>query len=153
LTTESGPDAVLQRVADHYRESVPQLLNLPTRQAAFEKIWSGLDFRNLSIDVLTVIWSKTLVTKKIRRALGIHTTPRTIASYMVNNLPSENFTELREAGRLVVEPCCGSATFLVEAMQHIRGQLPRILSPQERHAYFQDVLAGFEVETFGVEIA
>ncbi len=153
FTTETGPDAVLQKVADHYRESVPQLLNLPTRQAAFEKIWSGLDFRNLSIDVLTSIWSKTLVTKKVRKALGIHTTPRTIANYIVSNLPLESFRRLKEINGLVVEPCCGSATLLVEAMQRIRTELPRTLSPQERHTYFQDVLAGFEVETFGVEIA
>jgi N-6 DNA Methylase len=152
LSTEAGPDAVLQQVANHYRESVPLLLNLQTRRAAFEKIWSGLDFRNLSIDVLTAIWSKTLVTKRTRRALGIHTTPRTIANYLVGNLPSENFERLRENGGVVVEPFCGSATFLVEAMQRIRGQLLH-MSPQERHAYFQSVLAGFEVETFGVEIA
>lgn len=153
LTEENGPDPVLRKVADHYREPVLSLLNLPARQAAFERIWSRLDFRNLSIDVLTTIWSKTLVTKKVRRALGIHTTPRTIASYIVNNLPEGHFKELREVGAVVVEPCCGSATFLVEAMQRIREGMPHSLSPQQRHAYFQDVLVGFEVETFGVEIA
>lgn len=153
LTAEDGPDAVLQKVANHYQEPALTLLNLPARQAAFEKIWSKLDFRNLSIDVLTAIWSKTLVTRKVRNALGIHTTPRTIASYIVNNLPEKNFKGLRETKATVVEPCCGSATFLVETMQRIRDGMPHALSPKERHAYFQDALVGFEIETFGVEIA
>lgn len=103
LTQEVGPDAVLRKVAEHYGETFPRILNLPTRQAAFEVIWSGLDFRNLSIDVLTVIWSKTLVTKKVRMALGIHPTPRTITSYIVNNLPAASFVGLKEAGGLIVE--------------------------------------------------
>src|SRR5262249_45225575 len=85
--------------------------------------------------------------------LGIHTTPRTVASYIVNNLPVEGFEGLKEAKRLIVEQCCGSATFLVEAMQRVRVGLPTSYSPQERHAYFRDVLEGFEIETFGVEIA
>ena len=76
LTRDTGPDTVLRHVADHYGEQFPKVLNLQARQAAFDQIWSRLDFRNLSIDVLTFIWSTTLVTKEIRDTLGIHTTPR-----------------------------------------------------------------------------
>src|SRR6266545_724749 len=153
LTQDDGPDAVLQLVAKHYGETFPKLLNQSAREAAFERIWSGLDFKNLSIDILTAIWSKTLVTKEVRTGLGIHTTPRAVASYVVNRLPRESFIDLKQTAGLVVEPCCGSATFLVEAMQRIRDELPRSMSPQQRHAYFQNVLVGVETETFGVEVA
>src|SRR5207248_2045606 len=76
LTKESGPDVLLQHVAEHYGEPTSRLLNLQARHSAFDEIWSRLDFRNLSVDVLTFIWSTTLVTEEIRDALGIHTTPR-----------------------------------------------------------------------------
>ncbi|MCX6831813.1 MAG: N-6 DNA methylase, partial [candidate division Zixibacteria bacterium] len=153
LTKEAGPDIVLQRVAEHYGEAFSRILNLPARQAAFDELWSRLDFRNLSIDVLTFIWSTTLVTKEIRDSLGIHTTPRPVAKYIVDRLPQESFVDLKEKGGLVVEPCCGSAVFLVEAMQRIRDQLPNSLSPRQRHDHFRRALVGFEQETFGIEIA
>ena len=153
LTKDAGPDAVLRYVAEHYGEAFTRVLNLPTRKAAFDQIWSRLDFRNLSIDVLTFIWSTTLVTKEIRDALGIHTTPRTVAKYIVDRLPAESFAGLDDNGGLVVEPCCGSAVFLVEAMQRIRDQLPSNLSPEQRHDHFRRALVGFEQETFGIEVA
>lgn len=153
LTKDVGPDAVLRDVAEHYGETYARILNLPTRQAAFDQIWSRLDFRNLSIDVLTFIWSTTLVTKDIRDSLGIHTTPRTVAKYIVDHLPAESFADLDENDGLIVEPCCGSAVFLVEAMERIREQLPVNLSPEERHNRFRRALVGIEQETFGIEIA
>jgi len=153
LDVDSGPDAVLQHVADHYGEPFPRILNLHARQAAFNEIWSRLDFRNLSIDVLTFIWSTTLVTAENRDALGIHTTPRAVAKYIVDHLPQESFAHLDDNGGVVVEPCCGSAVFLVEAMQRIRDQLPSNLTPQQRHDRFRRALVGFEQETFGIEIA
>lgn len=153
LSKASGADSVLQSVADHYGESVSRLLNVQARQAAFNEIWSRLDFRNLSIDVLTLIWSTTLVTNEVRNSLGIHTTPRSVAKYVVDRLPQDSFANLKEKGGIVIEPCCGSAVFLVEAMQRIRDQLPNTLSPQQRHERFRRALVGFEQETFGIEIA
>ena len=43
--------------------------------------------------------------------------------------------------------------FLVEAMQRIRDQLPRTLTPEQRHNRLRQVLVGFEKETFGIEVA
>ena len=66
LTKEAGPDAILEQVAEYYGEKASRVLNLPARQSALDAIWSGLDFRNLSIDVLTSTWSTTLVDKEVR---------------------------------------------------------------------------------------
>jgi N-6 DNA Methylase len=52
----------------------------------------------------------------------------------------------------VFEPCCGSASFLIGAMGHLRHRLFG-MTPRERHAYFVKHLAGVEQEPFGIEIS
>ena len=100
--------------------------------------------------MLTYIWAFIFVTDDVRRALGIHSTPRTIAKYIVDRMP---FEAIPEAERRVVEPCCGSATFLHAALHRLRDLLPRTLTAEERHDYFRRMLSGFEQEVVGVEIS
>ncbi|HVA51801.1 MAG TPA: N-6 DNA methylase [Pirellulales bacterium] len=146
----SNPDEVLAAVADYYGEHLPAMLNRASREAVYKKLWGGVDLRNVSIDVLTHIWANTFVSKDIREALGIHSTPRSVAKFIVDQLPFEAFDTHR---RIVVEPCCGSATFLVSAMQRLRELLPSNTDHKARHKYFTSKLLGFEQEAIGVEIA
>jgi hypothetical protein len=150
LDTLCGPDEVLSRVQKHYRERWPKLLNRDARQAAFDHIWSKMDFRNLSVDVLSHVWSRTLVTGALRKRLGIHRTPRSIVRYIIENLP---FSKADVKDRVVVEPCCGSAVFLVGALNRLRDLLDKDVGPQERHEYFKSMLHGFEKDPFGTEIS
>lgn len=143
-------DDVLSAVARHYSQAPPRLLDRVTREVIHDSLWDSLDFRNLSVDVLTYIWSSIFVTDDLRRTLGIHSTPRTVAKYIVDRLP---FEAIPERERRVVEPCCGSATFLRAALHRLRDLLPRTLTAEERHDYFKRMLAGFEQEVVGVEIS
>jgi len=151
FTSLSGtdPDEVLAAVAKHYRTDVPRLLNKAARETATECTWNALDFRNLSVEVLSQIWSNTLVDKDTRRKLGIHRTSRTIVRYIVERVP---FSPFGDDKRVVFEPCSGSAAFLIGAMQALRPTLFGA-SPQERHDYFVKHLVGAEYEPFGVEIS
>src|ERR1017187_10365374 len=72
------PDVLIGAVASYYRESPPELLNRSARNVAASRIWTELDFRNLSVDVLAQIWARTLVDRVTRKRLGIHLTPRSI---------------------------------------------------------------------------
>jgi hypothetical protein len=150
LKNTSSADEVLKRVARHYREPLPVLLNQAARAEVFNVIWSGFDFRNLSIDVLTQMWTTTFVSNEVRKRLGIHATPRTIAKYIVDNLP---FEDICPQDRIVLEPCCGSATFLTAALQRLRDELGQEIAPRDRHQYLKDHLVGFEKEAFGIEIS
>jgi hypothetical protein len=144
-----GADAVLEAVARQYREPASRLLNKPSRDAAFSRIWPSMNFRNLSVEVLAELWSTALVTPEVRKEYGIHRTPRTIAKYIVDRMP---FNNVDDDHRIVLEPCCGSAVFLVAAMNRLRQQQWG-LSPRARHDYFTQHLVGYEVEPFGVEIS
>ncbi len=150
LRRDADCDKVLAAVAKHYSEALPRLLDRVTRQIIHDSLWDSLDFRNLSVDVLTYIWSIIFVTDDVRRRLGIHSTPRTVAKYIVDRLP---FEAIPEGERRVVEPCCGSATFLHAALHRLRDLLPRTLTAKKRHDYFKRMLVGFEQEVVGVEIS
>ncbi|MBX3303244.1 MAG: N-6 DNA methylase [Nitrospira sp.] len=149
LTLKPDPDAVLAAIAKQYKTQPPKLLNREAREAAMQGIWTEMDFRNLSVEVLAQIWSMTLVDAATRKRLGIHRTSRTIVRYIVERIP---FSSLGDDERIVFEPCCGSASFLIGAMNHLRHNLFGA-SPEERHKYFAKHLAGVEQDPFGVEIS
>ena len=142
------PDAIIAAVANHYCQDVPQLLNRHAREAAFAHTWNKLDFRNLSVEVLSQIWSTTLVDRETRKRLGIHRTPRSIVKYIVDRIP---FTSSGDDSLLVFEPCSGSAAFLIGAIHALRARTFGE-SPEERHQYFVKHLAGAEQDPFAVEI-
>lgn len=144
------PNDVLERVAEHYNEDVGRLLTETTREAVLDRIWGLMDFRHLSVEVLSQIWSRTLVTDATRERLGIHRTPYSLVRYIVDRMPLE---PLPAAGEFVVEPCCGSAVFLVAALNRMRDIIGAGMSALERHKYFRKVLRGFERDQFGKEIA
>jgi hypothetical protein len=145
------PDELLAAIAKQYRsEAVPILLNRQARQAAADRIWNKLDFRNLSVEVLSQMWSTTLVDHDTRKRLGIHRTSRTLVRYIVERvLPS---AESGDDKKIILEPCSGSAVFLIGAMNFLRPKLFG-MSPSERHNYFVRHLAAIENDPFGVEIS
>lgn len=151
LSVDSDPDRILERVASHYSEKIrPQSINKAARTALQRVIWGNVDFRNLSVEVLAEIWSNTLVTPELRKKLGIHSTPRALVKYMVDRIP---FESIPEDSRYVLEPCCGSARFLVAALQRLRSLLSLGMTPRERHRYFARMLSGYETDPFGIEIS
>jgi len=142
------PDDILAAVARHYRADLPRLLNADARRVAARNVWRDLDFRNLSVEVLAYIWSKTLVDRDTRKRLGIHRTPRALVRYIVERIPFP----VGDDDRIVFEPCSGSAAFLIGALNHLRSNLV-LTAPQERHKYFVKHLSGMEYDPFGVEIS
>ena len=145
------PDELLSAVAKQYSsEVVPSLLNGEARHAAVDRIWSKLDFRNLSVEVLSQMWSTTLVDNDTRKRLGIHRTSRTLVRYIVERLLP--FAGSGDDKKIILEPCSGSAVFLIGAMNFLRPKLFG-MSPPERHDYFVHHLAAIEKDPFGVEIS
>lgn len=147
---DADPAAIHAAVAKHYRVTDPPPLNREARAAAAASVWSDLDFRNLSVEALAHIWSRTLVDPQTRKELGIHRTPRSIVRYLVDRL----LPAAASGGdaRIVFEPCSGSAAFLIGALNHLRPRLT-MTSPQERHRFFVGHLAGMEKDPFGAEIS
>ena len=150
LDAPSDPRGALQKVCDYYKEPQNHTTDLDTQHAVAAALWTGFGFQNLSVDVLALIAENTLVDEDLRRLYGIHSTPRSIARYMVEHLPVE---QLSEHERAVVEPCAGHAVFLVAALKRLRDLLGADWSGQERHRYFVKRLFGFEQDAFAREVS
>lgn len=146
-------DDALRIVARHYKTELPRLLNRAAREEAARHIWTEMDFRNLSVEVLAQTWATTLVDDQTRKKLGIHRTSRTIVKYIVDRIVALcDFTQVDDDRRIIFEPFSGSAVFLVGAMNALRNQL-FLMDAKERHKYFTKHLSGLETEPFGVEIS
>ena len=144
----AGP--FLDRVAAYYNEPGPAAIGDPiVQQLVVDRLWAGVNLKNISVEALAYVWENTLLTPADRRAKGIHATPPSIARYIVRRL----FPDDASLPGCVVEPCCGAATFLIAAMQRLRELLPHTMSDRERHKYFKRVLYGFDTEPFGLEVA
>lgn len=150
LKLSGDSDQLLDAVAKHYRVEMPRLLTRDARQIAADRIWKEFDFRNLSVEVLVQIWANTLVDDETKRELGIHPTSRSIVRYIVERIIP--FSRSGNDRRIILEPCSGSAVFLMGAMNNLR---PRLfaMDATERHRYFVNHLAGIEADPFGVEIS
>ena len=149
--TDNDVDVILDLVRDYYGETEPLLADRHTRQTAGSLLWNNIDFQNLSVEVLAYIYEHTLVDDESRRALGTHSTPYSVARYIVHQLPFEQIKD--ENHRFVVEPCSGHGVFLVAALQRLRDLLDPLLNVAKRHEYFVRMLSGFEIDPFALEVS
>jgi hypothetical protein len=149
FTNNPSADDLLRAVSNQYREKSTGLLTKRAREVASSHIWTKLNFKNVSVDVLSQIWSNTLVDDAVRDKLGIHRTSKSIVDYIINRIA---FTQQTSPGLFVLEPCCGSGAFLIGAMNALRRQLFG-LTAKDRHRYFTQTLRGIEKDAFGAEIS
>lgn len=144
----SPPDELFAKVADHYGEKSTEGDRF-TKKLIYDALWSGFGLGNLSVDVLAFLYEDFLVTPHLRETRGIHATRPSVARYVVNHLPLEDVP----AGRMVVEPCCGGAAFLVAGLQRFRQLLPRTTRQVVRHEYARSRLFGADLDAFALEVA
>lgn len=140
---------VLQKVCGFYNESHNHVSDRATQEAVAATLWTKLGFQNLSVDALALIAEDTLIDSGSRKEHGIHSTPRSIARYVVEHLP---IGDIDEDKRIIVEPCSGHGVFLVAALKRMRDLLGPGWTEQERHRYFIKNLHGFERDAFAREV-
>jgi hypothetical protein len=145
---------ILDTIASYY--SLPELLVEPNslEAYAFRLAWDalrgGINCQNISSDDLAFVYENTFVTPEIRRELGTHSTPRQVAEYIVARLGLHR----HDAGHLrIYEPFAGAAVFLTSALRHMRELLPLNWTPQQRHDFMINHLAGDERDAFACEVA
>jgi len=149
------PVDVLFAVEKHYNAGKADISFKDKWRAALASaasLFSGAgSFGVVSPETLAYVYERTLVTKTLRKKLGIHATPPWLVDYVVwqlydwiGNIPVED--------RHVFEPACGHAPFLLSAMRllrleaHDRGEA-------EVHKYLKSHIHGVEIDDFAREIA
>jgi len=145
----------LQKVHNHYNsgqaiDKITQSQEEGLKAAAMLMDEFG-SLRHLTIESLAYVYENTLITEKIRKALGIHATPSYLVDYIVWQLASR-IEEIPQENRIVLEPTCGHAPFLISAARLLREMLDEN-NPKKRHDYLKRHLVGIEVDPFAREIA
>jgi hypothetical protein len=148
------PLKILQKAEQHsgsgLLEKLPETF-LDKRILA--KAWSGisgtLHFQNLSVPDLADTYESSFINDKTRKELGVHSTPRGLADYIVEHLP---WDDLPVDKRLVFEPFNGHGIFLACAMERLGRDLDPNLTPPQRHKYFQKMLVGVEKDPLAIEV-
>ena len=149
-------DNVLARVARHYG-SRPQHALSQRRRKALVAAAGILDthssLRLVSTETLARVADEVLITKETRKALGTHCTPAWLVNYIVQRL-APWIEEQPASRRLVYEPGCGHAPFLVAMLRLFSGMKPCVtMDDAARHAWLQSRLAGAETDDFAREVA
>ncbi|MCC6227735.1 MAG: N-6 DNA methylase [Phycisphaerales bacterium] len=151
----SKPKAVLHAVAAHYdtankKPAAPASGYDVLKDAAALLATAG-SFAVVSPESLAYVYEHTLVTKELRKKLGIHATPPWLVDYMVWQL-YDWVREIPVEDRHVFEPACGHAPFLLSMMRLLRMEMPG-KTDKAVHAYLKDHIHGVEIDDFAREIA
>jgi hypothetical protein len=107
-------------------------------------------FASLTTEMLGHAYENTLVTPELRRQRGIYYTPQRLTRHVLAMLPIES---LPLSKRVILDPCCGSGSFLVQGMERLSGLAPKDWSSSELHAYLRRSLIGRDVDDLAREIA
>jgi hypothetical protein len=151
----SKPKAVLQAVAAHYDTTnttpAKPASGYDVLKDAATLLASAGSFTVVSPESLAYVYEHTLVTKELRKKLGIHATPPWLVDYMVWQL-YDWVREIRAEDRHVFEPACGHAPFLLTMMRLLRMEM-HDKTDNAVHAYLKDHIHGVEIDDFAREIA
>lgn len=154
LTQSDNVTDVLQTIEKKYHvgeDAGPTFRDPVVETLVWDALREGIDLHNLSPETLAFVYENALVDKDLRRRNGIHSTPPLVADYLLRQLPVDR---LPEAERVVFEPFCGNAPFLLAAMRRLRELLnPADFTSAEIHQYLVKRLLGIEILPFAREIA
>lgn len=145
---------VLSSVARHYGGAVPVLAANPkwrTRvDAAAALAWKfGADLRQIGPEAIGYVYESSLIAAATRKDLGTHSTPPFIVEYVLGRL-RDAILSIPVERRVVVEPACGHAAFLVAALRVLAEDVP---ADAARHDYLRARLRGLEIDHAAKEMA
>lgn len=149
----ADPIRTLRAVDNHYQRKARQsdvAVSKPVMETIAYETSASFSFRNISVDTLTYVYENTFVSPASRKALGIHSTPSSVADYVLSQIPIE---ELPKDHWRFLDATCGHGIFLIAAMRRIRHLLPADWGGHRRHQFFVDHLFGVDIERFSIEVA
>jgi len=151
-------EPLLEQVSRHYGASenpafaLQEKKRLLALEAAAEVFAPFASLAHVTPEALAAVYENTLVPKKLRKELGIHSTPAFLTRYVVARL-APSIEDIPVESRQVFEPTCGQGSFLVAAMRLLRDLLPTGTSDEERKAYLRRSLHGLDLDPVAIELA
>lgn len=118
---------------------------------AWDELRSGLYVRNVAAEDLAFVYEHALITPEIRKSFGTHSTPPSVADYVVRSfaLPTDGAVQ----NLSVYEPFAGSCVFLTAALRRFKELLPESWTPTRLHEHLVTHFRASEIDPFACEIA
>jgi len=130
--------------------ALSSLLPISLVSTVFTELRTRFSFSSLTTEMLGHVYENALVTPEFRQENGIFYTPRSVTSYILKQLPIESIPEEK---RVLLDPCCGSGSFLLAGFDRLDNLLGSSLSPAKKHQYLRARLRGFDIDEFAIETA
>ncbi|HET6454768.1 MAG TPA: N-6 DNA methylase [Armatimonadota bacterium] len=152
----ASADILLGQVRRYFKDYFPprdeEVVGSTTLDEMLSLLRTGMSYRALTNDVLSDVYENVFLGPQdtYRREYGIHYTPPKLARRIVEHLPVEWLPPDR---RKVLDPTCGSGTFLRAAYDRLEQLLPRWYSATQRHQYLSEQICGMDADAVAREIA
>lgn len=146
----------LERANQQFSDNIdPQILESRFISASAatrvqHELRSRFAFSSLTTEMLGHAYEHALVTPQLRKQQGIYYTPPSITRYILESLPIES---IEPEDRLLLDPACGSGSFLLAGFDRLAGLLPPAWSAGLRHTYLRSRIIGFDTDSFAREVA
>jgi hypothetical protein len=151
-TAKEALQAANERFSDNIDPNVvaSPSLNASLVAAVFTQLRTRFAFSSLTTEMLGHVYENALVTPEFRQEHGIYYTPRVVTSYILNRLPIESIPEDK---RFLMDPCCGSGSFLLAGFDRLLALLGTGWTSSDQHQYLRTRLVGMDTDEFAIETA
>lgn len=125
------------------------------RRRQIMKAWNdlreGLFIRNVAAEDLAFVYENTLISPDVRQKYGTHSTPSSVADYVVRSLSLPSGPAAQDV--TVFEPFAGSCVFLTAALRRFKELLPTDWTPASTHDHVVKRFRASEIDQFACELA
>jgi SAM-dependent methyltransferase len=152
---DQSPEVVLERAVQRFESYFNWTRDL-TDEDRRDLLWTidelGRDVSYAGLDptVVASVYESAILDTASRASFGVFYTPPALAGRILSQLP---FEEIEPSRRHVLDPSCGSGTFLVAAYDRLRNIAPLDLDLIEVHEDTSHRLTGIDIDPLAVEIA
>jgi hypothetical protein len=134
---------------------VNEYFHIPTKyekilQPVMEFLPPHFNYSQLGIEALGHFYENAILSKETRQEFGVYYTPSIIAKTILKRMPIE---EIRPENRILLDPTCGSGSFLVEGYERLTQATYLKVPIDERHRNLINTMYGNDIDGFAATIA
>lgn len=150
----SSAEDLMQRSVKLYGRYFHPLPRNPTwhsvAEITFETLRRNVTFRSFTNEMLGYFYEHALVDKSLRKEMGIHYTPRSIAKRILARMPIE---DIPPSNRFVFDGSCGSGNLLIAAYERMLELLPSYWDTSQKHEHLVKRVHGVDLDPFATQVA
>ncbi len=152
---DQSPEVVLERAVGRFESYFSWTGDLADRDRrdllwTIEELGRDVSYAGLDPTIVASVYESAILDAASRAKFGVYYTPPALASRILGQLP---FEEIEPSRRHVLDPSCGSGTFLVAAYDRLCNIAPLDLDLFEVHEDTSRRLTGIDIDPLAVEIA